>query len=75
MPKQQPGSDEMFRELADTSRIKVDVRVDDRHRAVEEWRVAHISEAGDEPGEQHPDPDETPSGDPPEYDPLPPPAP
>jgi len=67
------GSDELLLELIDDPDTIDDAAVDDEERlGEEEDRVIAAGPATDEPGEQHPDPDETPSGDPPEYDPLPP---
>lgn len=68
-----PGSDDMFAELADTSAINHGYRLERLRLLLEEWRVRTqpFPAVDDEPGEDHLEPDETPAGDPPEFDPLP----
>jgi hypothetical protein len=68
----EPGSDQMFSELADTSAINHGYRLERLGLLLEEWRVRmQPTDAPDEPGQDYPDPDETPPGDPPEFDPTP----
>lgn len=66
------GSDEQLLSAADVGAINRGYRLERFRHMLEEWRVRAMSADVDEPGESHPDPDETPEGDPPEYDPLPP---
>lgn len=71
----EPGSDELLRARRHEEDIAEPVLEDDDRRAVEEQRVVDAEPADDEPGEPHPDPDQTPAGEAPEYDPTPPEAP
>ena len=66
------GSDARLREVADMGAINRGYRLERFRHMLEEWRVRQTAPASDEPGQGHPDPDETPPGDPPDYDPLPP---
>lgn len=73
----EPGSDELFATIADTSEIGRRARRERAARALEEWHVCRQPTTGDEPGADYPDRDEAPPADEPhpEFDPLPPPAP
>lgn len=70
----EPGSDALLAQSADLGAVRRDVRASIVRHAIEEWRVAHSPLSQDEPGEQHPDPDEPPPDGEPhdEYDPTPP---
>lgn len=66
------GSDAQFKRLDDTAQIGSGFRAEARRALLEEWRTRmQPTEAAGEPGQDFPDPDETPPGDPPEFDPLP----
>jgi hypothetical protein len=65
------GSDELLRKVTDPDRVMQGVEDEEDWLADEEDIVSQTSPASDEPGETHPDPDETPDGQPPEFDPLP----
>lgn len=66
------GSDAQFKQLDDVAAIGRDTRAAMRRGLLEEWRIRmYPPQAPDEPGQDHPDPDETPAGDPPEFDPTP----
>jgi hypothetical protein len=67
----EPGSDERFAELADIGALGRGQRAQRWRSLLEEWRVRLMAPA-DDPGSDYPDPDQTPAGDPPEYDPTPP---
>lgn len=73
MTESEKGSDELLAEVGDPAVITEVLEADEHALADEEQRVAKTAPAQDEPGEGYPDPDETPDGDPPEYDPTPPP--
>lgn len=67
------GSDELLAELGDMHEVMAPVIADNIELAEEERRVVAVAPADDEPGEDHPTPDETPPlDDAPDYDPLPP---
>jgi hypothetical protein len=69
----EPGSDELLAQLADPDAIDEPVLEQQQRLTAEEQRVQAQPPADDEPGHQHPDPDQTPPADGmPEYDPLPP---
>lgn len=71
----EPGSDELFAELADTSAIGTGARWERLRALVEEWRLRAIRPSDEEPGVDYPDVDEAPPADErhAEFDPLPPP--
>jgi hypothetical protein len=66
------GSDELLRKVADPDRVMQGVENEEGWLADEEARVVATAPADEEPGQAYPDPDATPEGAPPEYDPLPP---
>lgn len=68
------GSDEHLARIADVGAVNRDARYEAFRLLLEEWRLRNTSPAEDEPGEDHPDPDETPPADQehPEFDPTPP---
>jgi hypothetical protein len=70
------GSDHLFAELDDVSEIGRRARLEQVRLRVEEWRLRTVPlpAVDDEPGDDHPDPDEAPpAGEPhPEFDPTPP---
>lgn len=70
----EPGSDELFAALADTSEIGRRARRQRAAQLLEEWRVRNSRLAGDEPGSDYPDEDRPPPADQvhDEYDPTPP---
>lgn len=65
------GSDELLAEVADAP-VDRAVAETEAQLDAEERRLRAISPAEHELSGAYPDPDETPSGDPPEYDPTPP---
>lgn len=67
------GSDEMLAELADFGSVDAGVRAELERVSAEEQRVAAVP-VDDDPGRDHPDPDEgpPPHQEHPEFDPVPP---
>jgi len=65
------GSDELLAEAGATD-IDAMVGAEEARGAQEEANLAATPPADDEPGQQYPNPDETPDGEAEEYDPMPP---
>lgn len=66
------GSDAQLAAIALPHEVTRPVEDERRRQAAEEARVQAAAPAVMEPGEDFPDPDEIPPGDPPDYDPMPP---
>lgn len=67
----EPGSDELFAQIATVSELDDGVRDEQARLEAEEIRVSGVTASRREPGIQYPQRDETPEGPGPEYDPLP----
>lgn len=68
------GSDELLAEIDPTApeRMAKHLKSEAHWLGIEEDAVARAAPAVIEPGDDFPDPDEIPPGDPPDYDPMPP---